>query len=103
RRLVEAQGRIDQPNLGKCVKERLLEITPPLRRRRVVRTELQSQRTPWDRRTVFQIGHPVGQPQINIEREWRALECRQCPQVDGYRVLGDFREELLGEHYGAFP
>ncbi len=71
----------------------------------VVGPELQLERRPGDGAGagLFQVAHPVGEPEVDVQGHGALLDGPHGPQVDRHRVPGDLVEELLSQSNRRFP
>ena len=69
-RLPEADSGVDADDVQQVGTETPSKIPRP----RIGGTKLVLQGFPWDRARPAQIAHPVGEPDVDIDRQWRALQ-----------------------------
>jgi hypothetical protein len=63
----------------------------------VLRPELSLQCTPRDQAWPAQVAHPIGEPDVDIQSQWRAFEDLERAPIDGDGRLRDLVEELMTE------
>jgi hypothetical protein len=73
------------------------ETPPKIPRPSIGGSKLELQGLPWNQARPAQVAHPVGEPDVDIDRQWRALQEFDGPEIDRYGGAGDFLEELATE------
>ncbi len=92
-RLPEADSRVDAYDFMKVGAETSAKIA----RARVGGTELVLQGFPWNQARPPEVAHPVGEPDVGVDRQWRSLQSFYGSEMDRYGGAGDFVEELAAE------
>jgi len=91
--LPEADSGVDADDFMKVGAE-----TPPkIPRPRVGSTKLILEGIPGNQARPAQIAHPVGEPDVDIDCQWRALQYFNGSGVDRHGGAGDFLEELAAQ------
>ena len=91
--LPEADSGVDADDFVKVSAETPLKIPRP----RVGGTKLVLQGFPWNQARPPEVAHPVGEPDVDIDRQWRALQRFDGSEIDRYGRTGDLLEELAAE------
>ena len=73
------------------------ETAPKVPRPKIGSTKLILQSLPWNQARPPEVAHPVGEPDVDVDRQWRALQEFDGPEIDRYGGAGDFLEELAAE------
>ena len=73
------------------------ETPPEIPRPGVGGTKLVLQGFPWNQAGPAKVTHPVSEPDVSVDRQWRALQEFDGPEIDRYGGAGDFLEELAAE------
>ena len=79
--LANADSWIDIKNILEVSQDLALEVTWPA----IVGTELILKTPPWDHRRFLEIAHAVGQPDVEIDGEWRSLQMMDRSEIQGDR------------------
>ena len=91
--LPKAHSRVDTDDFMKVG----AEAPPKIPRPRIVGTKLILEGIPWDQAWPPEVAHPVGEPDVEIDRQWRALQLMDGWEIEGYGGASDFLEELAAE------
>ena len=97
--LRDASPRIDTQNENERAQEPAAEVRGPS----VVRAKLLPEGIPGNEARPSQVAHPVGEPDVDVEGEWRALEEAERSQVDRDRASCGLLEELAAEDDSRLP
>jgi len=91
--LSEADGGVDGYDFMKVGAETPSKVPTPS----IGGAKLILQGIPWDRARPAQIAHPVGEPDVDIDRQWRALQEFDGPEIDRYGGVSDLLKEVAAE------
>ena len=92
-RLPEADSGVDAYDFMKVG----AEAPPKVPRPSIGGSKLVLQGFPWDQEWPAQVAHPVGEPDVDVDRQWRALQQVDGSEIDRDGRAGDFVEELAAE------
>jgi len=92
-RLPEAESGVGADDFMKVSAETPLIIPGPS----IGGSKLELQGFPWNQAWPAQIAHPVGEPDVGVDRQWRSLQSFDGSEIDRYGGAGDLLEELAAE------
>jgi len=92
-RLPEADSGVDADDVSKVGAETPSKIPRPS----IGGSKLVLQGFPWNQAWPAKVAHPVGEPDVDVGRQWRALQVVDGSEIDWYGGAGDFLEELAAE------
>ena len=93
--LTDSDCRVDVKDIFEVGQGLALELTWPA----IVGTELSLQALPWNQRGLLQIAHPEGEPDVEVDGEWRSLQLTDGSEIDGDGGKRDRFEEFLAQEY----
>ena len=73
------------------------ETAPKVPRPKIGSTKLILQSLPWNQARPPEVAHPVGEPDVDVDRQWRSLQSFDGSEIDRYSRAGDFLEEVVTE------
>jgi hypothetical protein len=73
------------------------ETAPKVPRPKIGSTKLILQSLPWNQARPPEVAHPVGEPDVDVDRQWRYLQSFDGSEIDRHSGVGNLLEELAAE------